>query len=54
VECVWGVWGCGFCAVGMGVGEGCGVFFPGEGGKGLSYRGYSLQMSISGMKEISL
>ena len=32
-----------------------GVFFPpGEGGKGLSYRGYSLQMSISGMKEISL
>ncbi len=31
-----------------------GFFSPGEGGKGLSYRGYSLQMSISGMKEISL
>ncbi len=54
------MWVCGFCAVGMGGGGG-GVwngwgffFFPGEGGKGLSYRGYSLQMSISGMKEISL
>jgi len=50
---VFALWGWG--VVGGGGLEWVGGFFsPGEGGKGLSYRGYSLQMSISGMKEISL